>query len=63
MTKQSKLSRREAIKILGAAAGASVLANIPAKWSTPQLTKGVLPAHAQTSLCFDLIIHVDSSDS
>jgi len=61
MTNQKKITRREAIKILGATAGASLLANIPAKWSTPQLTKGVLPAHAQTSLCFDLIIHVDSS--
>jgi len=29
--KTKKLSRRDAIKVLGAAAGASVLANIPAK--------------------------------
>jgi hypothetical protein len=46
-----KLTRRDAIKILGAAAGASVLANLPSKWSTPELTQGVLPAHAQTSIC------------
>jgi hypothetical protein len=44
-----ELSRRDALKLLGAAAGASVLANLPSKWSTPQLTAGVLPAHAQTS--------------
>ena len=45
-----KLSRRDAIKILGAAAGATVLANLPSKWSTPELTSGRLPAHAATSL-------------
>ena len=46
---QKKLSRRDALKILGAAAGASVLANLPSKWSTPELASGVLPAHAQVS--------------
>lgn len=45
-----KLTRRDAIKILSAAAGASVLANLPSKWSSPELTSGVLPAHAQTSV-------------
>jgi len=49
MTNQKKLSRRDAIKLLGAAAGASVLANLPSKWSKPELADGVLPAHAQTS--------------
>ena len=49
MTDQKKISRREAIKLLGAAAGASVLANLPSKWSKPELTGGVLPAHAQVS--------------
>lgn len=44
-----KLSRRDAIKLLGAAAGATLLANLPSKWSKPSLTSGVLPAHAQTS--------------
>lgn len=48
MTKKT-LSRRDAIKLLGAAAGATLLANLPSKWSTPELTSGVLPAHAQTS--------------
>ena len=46
------LSRRDALKLLGAAAGASVLANLPSKWSTPRLTAGVLPAHAQSSCYF-----------
>ena len=50
MTNKTKLNRRDAIKVLGAA-GASVLANIPAKWSKPELAGGNLPAHAQTSGC------------
>lgn len=49
MTQPKKLSRRDAIKLLGAAAGATLLANLPSKWSKPSLTSGVLPAHAQTS--------------
>lgn len=48
------LSRRDALKILGAAAGASVLANLPSKWKTPQVAAGVLPAHAQTSALYSL---------
>jgi hypothetical protein len=51
-----KLTRRDALKVLGAAAGASALANLPSKWRTPVLTAGVLPAHAQSSPCYDLII-------
>ena len=45
-----KLSRRDAIKLLGAATGATLLANLPSKWSKPELSSGVLPAHAQTSI-------------
>jgi len=56
-----KLSRREAIKIVGTAAGASLLANIPAKWSRPELTGGNLPAHAQIS-CPGWTISVEWSD-
>jgi hypothetical protein len=48
-TTSKKLSRRDAIKVLGAATGAVVLANLPTKWSKPELISGVLPAHAQTS--------------
>lgn len=44
-----KLSRREALKTLGAATGASVLASLPSKWSTPEIVSGVLPAHAQAT--------------
>ena len=47
---QSKLSRRDALKILAAATGAVALANIPSKWKRPELAAGVLPAHAQTSI-------------
>ncbi|MBI3151717.1 MAG: twin-arginine translocation signal domain-containing protein [Chloroflexi bacterium] len=51
MTDQTsnKITRRDAIKILAAATGAVVLANIPDKWTKPILEGGVLPAHAQTS--------------
>ena len=59
MTNQKRLSRREAIKILGTATGASLLANLPAKWSKPEVTGSVLPAHAQTSGCTDPAIHIE----
>ena len=48
--KSKKLSRRDAIKILAAATGAGVLANIPSKWTKPGMEFGVLPAHAQGSV-------------
>lgn len=44
-----RLSRRDALKLIGAATGAAVLANLPSKWVKPELVSGVLPAHAQTS--------------
>jgi hypothetical protein len=44
-----KLSRRDALKVLGAAAGATALANLPSRWTTPVINAGVLPAHAQSS--------------
>jgi len=47
--KTNKISRRDAIKLLGAVTGATVLANLPSKWKTPEIARGVLPAHAQTS--------------
>jgi hypothetical protein len=50
---KKQLSRRDALKVLGAATGASMLANLPEKWSSPELLSGVLPAHAQTSACGD----------
>jgi len=43
------LNRREAIKLLGAVAGASLLAGLPAKWSKPSVSGATLPAHAQFS--------------
>jgi hypothetical protein len=54
---QKNLSRRDAMKILAAAAGATALANIPNKWSKPGLEVGVLPAHAQTSIIAPAIPH------
>jgi len=59
MTPNKKITRRDAIKLLGAAAGASVLANLPSKWSKPQLSGGVLPAHAQTSGCVDPALKIE----
>lgn len=44
-----KISRRDAIKLLGAALGATALANLPKKWNKPELAGGIMPAHAQTS--------------
>ena len=44
-----KVSRRDAIKLLTAATGAAVLANLPNKWSKPEVNGGVFPVHAQTS--------------
>ena len=58
---QNKLSRREAIKILGTATGASLLANIPAKWSRPEVTGSQLPAFAQTS-CGSLLVEITETD-
>ena len=49
-----KISRRDALKILTAVAGGAVLANIPSKWTKPELIAGVLPAHAQTSVAHTL---------
>lgn len=46
---QKNISRRDAMKILAAAAGATALANLPGKWNTPDLEVGMLPVHAQTS--------------
>lgn len=44
-----KISRRDAIKLLAALAGSAALANLPSKWSRPELQVGILPVHAQTS--------------
>ena len=49
-----KLSRRDAMKILAASAGAIALANLPSQWSKPGLEVGVLPVHAQTSVTPEL---------
>jgi hypothetical protein len=64
MSEENKksLSRRDALKVLGAATGAAALANLPEKWSTPELATGVLPAHAQTSVCYALIIELIDTD-
>ncbi len=45
-----KISRRDALKLIGAAIGAATMANLPGKWIKPEAIAGVLPVHAQTSL-------------
>ena len=62
MTENKKLNRRDAIKLLGAATGASVLANLPAKWSKPSVQSGVLPVHAQSS-CIALKLEIIASNT
>jgi hypothetical protein len=47
---EKKLSRRDAIKMLGVAAGAAALAGLPSKWNTPEVVAGALPAHARQSV-------------
>ena len=44
-----KISRRDAMKLLGAAIGGAALSTLPSKWNTPELAAGVLPAHARQS--------------
>jgi hypothetical protein len=46
---EKKISRRDAMKLLGAAVGAAALSTLPSKWNTPELAAGVLPAHARQS--------------
>jgi len=46
---EKKISRRDAMKLLGAAIGGATLSTLPSKWNTPELAAGVLPAHAQQS--------------
>jgi hypothetical protein len=61
--KKNQLSRRDALKVLSAAAGATALANLPKKWDTPKLLSGVLPAHAQTSVCNAVTIELVSGNT
>jgi len=49
MTDNKKINRRDAIKLISAAAGASVVANLPSKWSKPELASAAMPVHAQAS--------------
>ena len=53
--KDQSLSRRELLKALAATAGATAAAAfLPGNWVKPVVTAGVLPAHAQGTLQFDL---------
>jgi len=47
--KDKKLSRRDAMKVLGAAIGATALTVLPSEWSKPALAASELPEHAQQS--------------
>jgi hypothetical protein len=43
------LSRRDALKTLAAATGATALSALPSQWETPLVEMGALPAFAQVS--------------
>ncbi len=47
---EKKISRRDTIKVLGAAIGGAALSTIPAKWSKPVLAASQLPEHARQSV-------------
>ncbi|NIP27069.1 MAG: hypothetical protein GWN55_02235, partial [Phycisphaerae bacterium] len=47
--KDKSLSRRDALKTLIAASGATALATLPDKWEAPMVKVGALPAFAQAS--------------
>ena len=54
--KDQSLSRRELLKALAATAGATAAAAfLPANWVKPVIKAGVLPAHAQGTLQYDLL--------
>jgi hypothetical protein len=46
---EKKISRRDAMKILGAAIGGAALSTLPPQWSKPALAASQLPAHARQS--------------
>ena len=48
---RQKLTRRQTLKALAAAAGGMALNFIPRAWKTPVVSVGALPAHAQISNC------------
>jgi hypothetical protein len=51
-----KITRREALKALTAAGGAVMAgAMLPDKWAKPVIGSGVLPAHAQASVVFEIV--------
>jgi len=51
-----KITRREALKALTAAGGAVLAgAMLPDKWAKPIIGRGVLPAHAQASVVFEIV--------
>jgi hypothetical protein len=46
---EKKISRRDAMKTLGAVVGAAALSSLPSKWNTPVVAASSLPAHAKQS--------------
>jgi hypothetical protein len=60
---QAPVSRRELLKALAAAGGAlGVAAFLPGRWSRPLVEAGVLPAHAQGSLCAEVALAQGATD-
>jgi len=59
MEPTEKLNRRRLLKGLAAAGGAAAAsALLPAKWSKPAVSVGVLPAHAQVTGAPDLLVQL-----
>ncbi len=59
MEANEKLDRRRLLKGLAAAGGAvAASALIPARWSKPSVSVGVLPAHAQVTGAPDLVVEL-----
>jgi len=61
-TPQKIISRRDAMKLLTAAVGATALTSLPSEWSKPALAASELPEHARQSLCYAVFVEVLSAD-
>jgi hypothetical protein len=51
-----EVSRRDALKALAAASGALVASGmLPKSWTSPVVETGIVPAHAQSTACFEQV--------
>lgn len=59
----SRINRRQLIKMLAAGGAVTAASMVPGKWSSPAVKTGVLPAHAQVTQTFNLTCPADSQIS